>query len=246
MKILVMLCEEEYRLVENILFAIDRTIQLIRVRNSKELKFLLSTEGPNLLITEPFFDEQNLSEQLEMNKIFELPTICISNNLIDALKVIQEGAFDFVLRSNLSLDLQRSIKRFCSFSHSQSILNLDEQFKGKLKTQSSNTVMVWEGDRMRPIELNHIVKIKSDGAYSEIYLKEDKRIYTSKNIGVFEDLLKEMKFLRIHHSCIVNLDHVSYYKPGIRAFVTLNESDIEYVSKSKKKHLLRYFNVRKV
>ncbi|MBL7931423.1 MAG: response regulator transcription factor [Bacteroidia bacterium] len=54
----------------------------------------------------------------------------------------------------------------------------------------------------------NVVYIKGEGRYSEIILDSGSTYLVSKNIGLFEQELKNHQFFRIHKSFLVNLRHV--------------------------------------
>lgn len=165
--------------------------------------------------------------------------IVVSDNPWDAVEAIKLKAVDFLLRPFDVEDLEFAVEKayaLISLRQDGGVSEMD------LKPVSGDIIVVWDKDRIRPVEIGQIVKIKSSGAYSDIFLDNDKHYVSAKNLGFFEEVLKQRNFIRIHHSCMVNLEHIKYYNPGSRAFVTLSDSKIEYVSKRKKKDLLKYFN----
>jgi len=165
--------------------------------------------------------------------------IVISDNPWDAVEAIKLKAIDFFLKPYEPEDLDYAIERAVGLARMR---RHEQPEESREKPQTGDLIVVWDKDRILPIDIEKIVKIKSSGAYSEIYLDSDKHYVSAKNLGTFEDILKHRQFVRIHRSCLVNIDHVKYYNPGARAFVTLSDSKIEYVSKRKKRDLLKYFN----
>lgn len=165
--------------------------------------------------------------------------IVVSDNPWDAVEAIKLKAMDFLLQPFDMEDLEFAVEKASALIRLRregTVSELD------IKPISGDIIVVWDKDRIRPVEIGEIVKIKSSGAYSEIFLDNEKHYVSAKNLGFFEEALKQRNFIRIHHSCMVNLEHIKYYNPGARAYVTLSDSKIEYVSKRKKKDLLKYFN----
>jgi ActR/RegA family two-component response regulator len=160
-------------------------------------------------------------------------------SIATAVEAIKLKAIDFFLKPYEPEDLDYAIERAVGLARMR---RHEQPEESREKPQTGDLIVVWDKDRILPIDIEKIVKIKSSGAYSEIYLDSDKHYVSAKNLGTFEDILKHRQFVRIHRSCLVNIDHVKYYNPGARAFVTLSDSKIEYVSKRKKRDLLKYFN----
>lgn len=60
------------------------------------------------------------------------------------------------------------------------------------------------------VNINDIVYIKGDGAYSEFWLESGEKILVSKNLKHYEDVLRPFsKFVRISKQHIVNKDYIT-------------------------------------
>ena len=62
------------------------------------------------------------------------------------------------------------------------------------------------------IEQEDILYCKADGRYTEIFTGKDKSILTSRLLKEIESALSKQYFCRIHHSYLINLNHIT----GIR------------------------------
>lgn len=131
------------------------------------------------------------------------------------------------------------------FAHALNKANrriLSESIGFQRQKRKKSSLLVWEKNKMHSVKIDNILKIKADGAYSNIFVQGLGKLYSTKNIGVYERLLSSNDFIRIHNSCLVNIHHVDFYTPGFRAFVTLSDSRIEYVSKNRKRDFLNYYH----
>lgn len=70
------------------------------------------------------------------------------------------------------------------------------------------TVAVSYNEFTEFIPFNEIIHIQGSGSYSDIYLRNDRRITISKNLKWFESQLKDAFFERVHKSYLVNLSLV--------------------------------------
>jgi two-component system LytT family response regulator len=153
------------------------------------------------------------------------------------------GAIDYFLKPLLKDDLRHFIYKYKStFGREFPVVKRVEKVKRKSRTLDK--LLIWDIDKMKTIELSRIIKIKSDGAYSKIHLNNNEKMVSSKNLGVYEEILRTSNFIRIHNSCLVNANHIKFYTPGAKAFLTLSDSNIEYVSKNRKRTFLRHFNMK--
>jgi len=58
------------------------------------------------------------------------------------------------------------------------------------------------------IEQKDILYCKADGRYTKIFLGKDRWILTSRLLKEIESALSKQNFCRIHHSYLINLNHV--------------------------------------
>lgn len=91
------------------------------------------------------------------------------------------------------------------------------------------------------VKVNEIIRCKADDNYSEIYLTNGQKYVISKTLKFYEDLLKEMDFVRVHKSHLINIQYVKKYTKGKGGFATLNDGTEIEVSSSKKETFLSYF-----
>ena len=91
-------------------------------------------------------------------------------------------------------------------------------------------------------EFNSILRIQSEGNYSGIYLENGKKEIVAKTLKEFEEILQDSGFIRIHHSHVINLNHLDSYINRDGGYVVLNDKTTLPVSKRKKTHLLKVLN----
>ena len=89
------------------------------------------------------------------------------------------------------------------------------------------------------VALEQILRVEGDGSYSTLVLQDGRKIVSSKAIGYFEELLSDLRFLRIHQTHLVNLQAVTRYHKGRGGQVTLTNGDTVDVSVRRKADLLR-------
>lgn len=95
-------------------------------------------------------------------------------------------------------------------------------------------------DGMQLINVNTIVCLEGDAKYTTIYLDNNERYVSSKNIGEFEEMLDPESFFRCHRSWIVNLKHVAKYLKSDSQVLLTNNRLID-VSVRKRDEFLKLF-----
>ncbi|MCW5521102.1 response regulator transcription factor [Aureitalea sp. L0-47] len=91
------------------------------------------------------------------------------------------------------------------------------------------------------LEIADILYCQADDNYTQIFLKEGKKL-VSKTLKYFEESLKSSGFARVHKSYLVNVNAVVEYRKGKGGSVVLSSGKQIMVSPAKKKELLGYFS----
>ena len=79
--------------------------------------------------------------------------------------------------------------------------------------------------------MKQVLRIQSEGNYSGIHLTNGKKMIVAKTLKDFEDTLSDLGFVRIHHSHIINLDHLDSYISKDGGYVVMSNSENLPVSK---------------
>ncbi len=148
---------------------------------------------------------------------------------IDAFRV---SAFDFLLKPIDRHELVKSIDR----------LNLklkEKQQKAITRLHARyNKITVNTTKGMIFIALKDILWLESDNNYTTLYISEGQPILTSRSIGDFEEMLLEYDFCRVHHSALINLQHLQEYIRGDGGSVILSNGKEIEVSRRRKSDLM--------
>jgi len=62
---------------------------------------------------------------------------------------------------------------------------------------------------IKVVMLADILFLKSEGRYTIINLKDNTSLVVCKNLKIYEELFKDVNFVRVHNSYIVNFQHLS-------------------------------------
>jgi len=91
------------------------------------------------------------------------------------------------------------------------------------------------------VEVGDILHCEGSSNYTYIYLAGGGKILVSKTLKEVEALLTGHHFCRVHHSHVVNLQHVRRYIRGKGGELVLKDGTVVPVSRAKKEDLLRLF-----
>lgn len=214
-----------------------------KVKSVKEASKTFNLKKPDVLIMDINLGDHTSFDLFEYIDYSQLTVIFTSSYQEYALKAIKVDAVDYLLKpiniNDFKQALEKVRQRFRRSEHVQNSLHADNI--KSITNHTGSKVLIYENDKVNPVELDQIIKIKSDGSYSEIFLSDNRRFTSAKNLGMYEKLLQDKYFLRIHDSCLVNSKHVQNYMPGQKAYIILSDGSMENMSRSKKREFLNFY-----
>lgn len=93
-------------------------------------------------------------------------------------------------------------------------------------------------DGYQLMEADEIVHCSSDSNYTHVYLTNQRKITLAKTLKDVEETLQGLPFYRIHHSHLVNLNHVQRLSKQDGGYVVLTNGTQISISRSKRDGLL--------
>lgn len=231
MKILII--ENNYSLAKEIAWTISNNFKQCKeiaiAHNMKDaIRAFLKTE-PELLVLNTHLEGQESFELFDYIDPETVSKIFISSSRDYAYQAWLLNPIAYIctpLKGKLVVD---AIKAFFFTQLSRQDTALDT---------GSQTLLIKQKGKTKPVTIREIVKIKAEGSYSRIHINNNEALLASKPIGLFESLLKEWRFMRIHSACLVNLEYVSSYTLGQKPTIVVKDG-VELVSRNRKKELIQ-------
>jgi two-component system LytT family response regulator len=170
---------------------------------------------------------------------FETKVVFITAYDEHAIAAIRKGAFDYLLKPINSSDLRNCIQRIqdvdAQTADVQSIPSNSD--KNEENLINSDLIGITGLDAIIFLKIDDIIYLKADGKYTMIQTTTE-HITSSKNLKVFETMLPESKFMRVHHSFLLNLKYIKKFQKEYNNLVLENGAQIP-VSKSRKDLLMQ-------
>lgn len=89
------------------------------------------------------------------------------------------------------------------------------------------------------VQINDIIYLEAESNYTSIYLLAGARIFVSKTLKDFDELLPSTAFIRIHHSFIINKNHMRKYLKGEGGQVLMSNGKLLDVARRKKDEFMK-------
>lgn len=233
--------DDEQHCIDRLQYLIKETpnVKLLTTCNTIEDAFTkIEALQPDLVFLDIEIHNKTGFDLLKLFKSINFEVVFVTAFEHYAIKAFKFSAFDYLLKPVDSNDFNNAIKRFENkpsviLNQKLELLLNNINPKNPIKKLSIPTL---EG--MEIIDVNNVIYCHSDKGYTTIYTKQEK--YTvSKNLKYFEELLKDIRFYRIHNSDLVNLDCITKYTKGKGGYVTLNTGIHLDVSIRRKEELLK-------
>ncbi|MDB2462986.1 LytTR family DNA-binding domain-containing protein [Algibacter sp.] len=156
-----------------------------------------------------------------------------------ALKAIKKEAIDYLLKPIDSDDLKVAVDKIEKQHKERYSLEHFEEILLKFNNNRSRKKITISTDgKLVFLEPDDICYVESDGNYSTLYLKNQKKLVVTKKLKSFSELLPEEQFFRIHNSFIINLNKVKEFIK-VDGYVILENNVKIPVSRQRKTEFLR-------
>ncbi|MBX7051630.1 MAG: LytTR family DNA-binding domain-containing protein [Flavobacteriales bacterium] len=129
-------------------------------------------------------------------------TIVVSAYSQYAIKAMRFEALDYLLKPLMLDDLIAAINRYKKNQTDIPVSNVSQM------PHSPSRLAVPTGYGKIYLLQKEILRLKADGAYTNIYAMNEKPIKASYNLSHFEPMLDQQLFMRCHKSQIVNLSMI--------------------------------------
>jgi two-component system LytT family response regulator len=157
-----------------------------------------------------------------------------------AIKAIKFSALDYLLKPVDATELKTAVEKYRERRAPVSQQQFDILL-AKLQQPSSASARIalptMEG--LQIISVGTIIFCSSSSNYTILTLKDKQKLTVSKTLKEIEEMLEEHRFLRIHHSYLVNLDEIKKYFRGEGGTVLMSDGSSVDVSRAKKELLLK-------
>ncbi|PQJ78547.1 LytR/AlgR family response regulator transcription factor [Polaribacter porphyrae] len=150
------------------------------------------------------------------------------------LQAIKFSALDYLLKPINSKELQVAVAKI----EKENKLNLNKKIEAYIQNQqntiANKKIVLQTSEGIFIHQIATILKCTSEGNYTQIYFTNDKRLLISKTLKELEELLIPFNFERIHHSHLINLNHLKSYLHKDGGYVVMSDNSTLPVSKRKK------------
>lgn len=178
-------------------------------KNVPEGVLAINKLDPNIVFLDIEMPEYNGFELLGFFKEVNFEIIFVTAYNQYALKAFEVSAVDYLLKpidgDLLAKAVTKATKRIGT-TEMQKRLNT---LKQNTETEIFRKIALPVADGLLFIEVENIIYMEAEGAYTNIYLSNNEQVFVSKRLKYFEELLNNRKaFYRCHRSYLININFV--------------------------------------
>jgi len=160
-----------------------------------------------------------------------------------ALDAFKRSAIDYLLKPLSPPDIIQAVSKAEKFL-------LADDWNTQIKTLLGNVsqplrqrqkIVLKTFERIYSLHLHEIIRLHSEGSYTEVYLKDGKKIVVSRLLKEFDELLSKDGFIRVHQSHLINEDFIFCFEKSENS-ITMKDNSVVPVSVRKKEQLLSLLN----
>lgn len=203
-----------------------------------EASKLLRKQQPDILFLDIMLGDGTGFDVLEIHPDLSSKIIFVTASDEYAIKAFKFAAIDYVLKPYSSEDLSNAINKAKSQikPDKEQLTVLQQSIKQPNlhpKKISLNT-----SDKIVVVNLNDIIRCKSDNNYTEFFMNDGQKIVVGKTLKYFADMLKELDFLRVHQSHLINLQYIKEFIKSDGGYLVLKNKTTIPVSVRKKNEVI--------
>lgn len=177
--------------------------------NIFDAKLSITTQEPQIVFLDIQLHDATAFDLLNEIDFSAIEVVFVTAHDGYALEAYVYNALDYLLKPITPDELLRAVNRAISSIKEKAVF--EKQLVQVHKTNNEkevNFITINSLDKVDVVRKEDIVFLKSDGRYTTFFLKNKSEIVACRNIGEYEQILDNTVFFRIHHSYIINTNHL--------------------------------------
>lgn len=227
------------QLLKNDLKENHKEIKVINTAQSVvEAAKALRSKEPDILFLDIMLGDGTGFDVLEIVPNLKSKIIFVTASDEFAIRAFKFAAIDYVLKPYSSEELGQAIDKAKQqiepnkerLSILKNTLSAPEQKPDKISLHTLDKIII--------VSLDDIIRCESDSNNTIFYLKDGQKVFVTKTLKYFSDMLKSYQFLRVHQSHLVNLQCISAFIKTDGGYLMLKNGENIPVSVRKKNEVM--------
>jgi two-component system LytT family response regulator len=159
------------------------------------------------------------------------------------IRAIKFSALDYLLKPVDPDELVTAVAKLSQEQQKQSISEnlklLAEHLRPAAPASTLKRLALNSSDRVQVVNIADIVRCESERNYTTFFLRDKKQIVVTKTLKEYEELLEPNGFVRVHHSHLINLEHLKEFVKHDGGYALMDDNAHVPVSVRKRDDLMR-------
>jgi len=237
----IVVIDDEAKVVKTICNFINENLLNVKIvgtaNNILDGAKIIRKENPDLVLLDIEMPHGNGFDLLEKFPMRNFDVIFITAYNQYAIKAFRVNAVDYILKPIDETDLIRSIKEIIEKQNTYKGDDTINHLLESIKNDRVKKLLIHTKSGVEYIDVDSIIKVSADGNYSNIYLKGNRHICSSKKIKNIDAVLPSNMFFRTHKSYIVNIEKVVRYSNSNQTVIMNDNSEVS-LARNKKEAFL--------
>ncbi len=198
----------------------------------------LRNKQPDILFLDIMLGDGTGFDVLEIFPDLKSKIIFVTASDEFAIRAFKFAAIDYVLKPYSNEDLAHAIaKAKEQIQPNQERLNILKETLSAPE-QKPDKISLHTLDKIIIVNLDDIIRCESDSNNTIFFLQDGQKIFVTKTLKYFADMLKNYQFLRVHQSHLVNLQCISAFIKTDGGYLMLKNGENIPVSVRKKTEVM--------
>lgn len=203
---------------------------------------LLRKKKPDILFLDIMLGDGTGFDILEIFPDLNSKIIFVTASDAHAIKAFKFAAIDYILKPYADEDLTKAIEKAnAQLQPENAQLKVLKQAITKPNT-SLEKISLHTSEKIVVVPIGDIIRCNSDNNYTTFYFKNKNKMLVSKTLKFYADLLKEVGFLRVHQSHLINTKYIKEFIKSDGGYLILRDNSNIPVSVRKRNEVLEALN----
>ncbi|RYZ51399.1 MAG: response regulator transcription factor [Sphingobacteriales bacterium] len=196
----------------------------------------LNKNAVDLVFLDIQMDDGNGFDVLDMIPEIHFDIIFITANDGHALRAFKYSAVDYLLKP---VDPDELVKAVAKAGRRTSEQHLKYDLLRKNNKNDSHEILALNSqDKIQLVKIADVVRCQSVDNYTHFFMSDGRKIVVSRTLKEYDELLESHKFIRVHHSHLVNAKKIVEFQKNDDVLLLTDQSMIP-VSSRKKQEVIK-------
>lgn len=199
---------------------------------------LLKKEKPGIVFLDIHLTDGSGFDLLELLDDVSFKVIFTTASDAFAIKAFKFSAIDYLLKPIDPDDLIKAVKHAADQFHLEN-KQVDLLLENVKDSKEQTKIALHTSDKIHICKIQDIVRCESNGNYTSFFFIDGSKLLVSKTLKSYDQMFTDLRFLRVHQSHLINLNHIKEYVKHDGGYIVMNDQSIVPISSRKKMEVIQ-------